>query len=188
MTRPRLVLGALLLIPALVAGQSLVWVFSYYPHATKATFYPTNDVQAYLSSHLGHERFFGAFGAIYGSVETIHGLRQFHGHGFLEQPYGELADALPGQQFLPPPHPATIIRGELGGGAVARSPILDRAAGHRVPRAAGDDTLRRPASGHCGRCSGDAERGPSPHCAGAGDRSRAGHRRHPAHPRASPRH
>jgi hypothetical protein len=125
---PRWATVALVLVPVLVAGPALAWVVSYYPHSRRSTFYPTNDVQAYLSAHLGHERFFGAFGSIYGSVETIHGLRQFHGHGFMESAYGDLVDALPGRQFLDPPNPATLIRGETGGGAVARSPILDRAS------------------------------------------------------------
>ncbi len=128
--RRALVTAAVVLIPALVAGQALAWVLSYYPHSKRANFYPTNAVHDYLAAHLGHERFYGTAGAIYGSLETIHGLRQFHGHGFMEQEYGELADALPGRQFPPPPRPATIIVGESGDAAeaVAHSPILDRAS------------------------------------------------------------
>ena len=126
--RPRLVTVGLILIPLLIAGQGLAFVLTYYPHSRQDTFYPTNAVHDYLAQTLGHERFFGSSGAIYGSVETIHGLREFQGHGFMEQGYGDLVGALPGKQFLGPPSPATVIRGDPAGGATARSPILDRAS------------------------------------------------------------
>src|SRR6185369_14812589 len=108
----RLRIVALVVVPVLIAVQGLVWTFAYYPHSRHDNFYPTNAIHSYLAANLGHERFFGTAGTIYGSVETIHGLRQFSGHGFMDRAYGELADALPGKQFLDPPNPATSIRPE----------------------------------------------------------------------------
>jgi hypothetical protein len=109
----------------LVAGQALWWVRSYHPRTDRADFYPPNPSQAYLAQHLGHERYYGADGAIFGSVDVTARLRGYHGHGFIDRTYADLADTLPGQQFVVPP---TAIVSDAYGGAAATSPALDRAA------------------------------------------------------------
>ncbi len=113
------------LLPLLIAGQSLAWVANYYPRTDRDTFYPANPTQAYLAAHLGHERYYGADGAIFGSVDVTAELRSLHGHGLLDQRVAELAQALPGEQFAIPP---TAIVSPPVAGAAARSPVLDRAA------------------------------------------------------------
>jgi hypothetical protein len=109
----------------LVAGQALWWVRTYHPRTDRDAFYPTTPTQAYLAGHLGHERYFGADRAIYGSVDITARLRGFHGHGFIDHRWAELADTLPGRQFVVP---TTAILSDPAGGVAAMSPVLDRAA------------------------------------------------------------
>ncbi len=113
------------LLPLLIAGQSLAWVQSYYPRTDKDNFYPTTPTQTYLADHLGHDRYYGADGAIFGSVDVTADLRSFHGHGLLEQNFADLAESLPGEQFT---IPATAILSDAEGGLTAVSPMLDRSA------------------------------------------------------------
>jgi hypothetical protein len=123
--RHRLIrLGALTLIVALAAGQSLAWVWSYYPRTPVQNFYPTTPTQSFLAANLGHERYFGTNGAIYGSVDVTARLRSFHGHGLLELPYADLASTLPGLTW---DIPATAILSPPSEYS-ATSPMLDRAA------------------------------------------------------------
>jgi hypothetical protein len=109
----------------LVAGQALWFVRTYHPRTDRDTFYPTTPTQTYLAANLGHQRFYGADGAIFGSVDVTARLRSFHGHAFIQTTYGDLAAALPTEQFFVPP---TAIVSDPLGGAVAASPVLDRAA------------------------------------------------------------
>ena len=120
-------LGVTVLIPILVAGQALVWAKAELPRSAVRNFYPTTATHDYLAGHLGHQRYFGAAAASYGSVEAIHGLRGFGGHSFVQRSYAELVEALPGQQFWAPPKPATLVLATPDP-AVALSPILDRAS------------------------------------------------------------
>ncbi|HEX6871600.1 MAG TPA: hypothetical protein VF163_10935, partial [Micromonosporaceae bacterium] len=114
------------LLPVLVAGQGLWWVQSYYPRTDRSAFYPANPTQRYLAANLGHQRYFGADGAIFGSVDVTARLRSFHGHGFIEQGYADLAAAMPGKQFATPT--TAILSDTDDAPAVAVSPVLDRAA------------------------------------------------------------
>jgi hypothetical protein len=116
-------LGVATLIPVLVAAQALMLVRSYYPRTEPADFYPTTGAHAYLAGHLGHDRYYGANGAIYGNTDTIHQLRGLHGHSFADHALVELLEAMPGRQFDTPP---TYLNGTAARGAVPRSPILDR--------------------------------------------------------------
>jgi hypothetical protein len=118
---------AAVVLVVLIAGQALWWVRDFYPRTSRDTFYPTNPTQAFLADHLGHQRYYGVDGSVYGSVDAMIGLRGFNGHSFIDQGYADLAQALPGNQF---PHaPTTTITSppEDGAGA-ATSPVLDRAA------------------------------------------------------------
>jgi len=118
---------AAVVLIVLVAGQALWWVRDYYPRTDRTDFYPTNPTQAYLADHLGHQRFYGVDGSVYGSVDTMVGLRGFNGHSFIDQGYAELAQALPGDQF--PNAPTTTITSQATDAATtAVSPVLDRAA------------------------------------------------------------
>jgi type IV secretory pathway VirB2 component (pilin) len=113
-------------LPLLIAAQALWWVQTYHPRTDRETFYPRTPTQEYLAAHLGHERFFGADGAIFGSVDVTAHLRSYHGHGFIERGYASVADTLPGEQFL---SPTTAITADPDFAAkVAVSPVLDRAA------------------------------------------------------------
>ena len=109
----------------LVAGQALWFALTYHPRTPREQFYPTTPTQTYLAAHLGHERYYGADGAIFGSVDAIARLRSFHGHSFIQNTYGDLAETLPGEQFFAP---ATAVVSDPAGGAAAMSPMLDRAA------------------------------------------------------------
>jgi hypothetical protein len=113
------------LLPLLIAGQALAWVRSYYPRTDPANFYPTNPTQQYLAARLGHDRYYGADGAIFGSVDVTAGLRSFHGHGPIDTRFADLAETLPGEQFR---IPATAIISPPAAGLAAMSPMLDRAA------------------------------------------------------------
>jgi hypothetical protein len=113
------------LLPLLIAGQSLAWVESYYPRTDKNDFYPATPTQGYLAGHVGHNRYYGADGAIFGSVDMTVGLRSFHGHGLLDQRFADLVETLPGPQFSVP---ATAIISNPAAGLAAMSPMLDRAA------------------------------------------------------------
>jgi hypothetical protein len=112
-------------LPLLIAGQSLAWVQSYYPRTDQNNFYPTNPTQTYLADHLGHDRYYGADGAIFGSVDMTLGLRSFHGHGLVDTRFADLAETLPGEQFVVPP---TAIVSDPSDGLAAMSPMLDRSA------------------------------------------------------------
>lgn len=114
------------LLPVLAAGQALWWVSTYHPRTEKKNFYPSTPTQEYLAAHLGHERYFGADPAIFGSVDVTARLRSFHGHSFIDYRYAELADTLPGQQFQVPT--TAIMSRPQYASAVAVSPLLDRAA------------------------------------------------------------
>jgi hypothetical protein len=122
-TRPT---AAVVLI-VLVAGQALWWVRDYYPRTDRSDFYPTNPTQAYLADHLGHQRYYGVDGSVYGSVDAMLGLRGYNGHSFIDQGYAELAQALPGDQFPSAPTTAITSPADQAQGA-AVSPVLDRAA------------------------------------------------------------
>ncbi len=113
------------LLPLLIAGQSLAWVQSYYPRTDRKDFYPATPTQTFLAAHLDHDRFYGADGAIFGSVDVTAGLRSFHGHGLLDARFADLARTLPGDQFTIPP---TAIISEPAYGLAAMSPMLDRSA------------------------------------------------------------
>jgi hypothetical protein len=118
---------AAIVLVVLIAGQALWWVRDYYPRTDRGDFYPTNPTQTFLADHLGHQRYFGVDGSVYGSVDAMVGLRGFNGHSFIDQGYAELAQALPGDQF--PSAPTTAITSPVEDGAVAAgSPVLDRAA------------------------------------------------------------
>jgi hypothetical protein len=112
-------------LPLLIAGQSLAWVESYYPRTDKNDFYPATPTQTYLAAHLGHDRYYGADGAIFGSVDMTVGLRSFHGHGLLDSRFADLVQTLPGEQFSVP---ATAIISNPAAGLAAMSPMLDRSA------------------------------------------------------------
>jgi hypothetical protein len=112
-------------IVLLVAGQALWFARTYHPRTDREHFYPTTPTQTYLAAHLGHQRYYGADGAIFGSVDVTARLRSFHGHSMIWHTFADLAAALPGEQFFVPP---TAIISDPLGGVVARSPVLDRAA------------------------------------------------------------
>lgn len=122
--RARVLVAALL--PLLIAGQALWWVRSYYPRTDRNDFYPSNPTQQFLAANLGHQRYFGTDGAIFGSVDTTARLRSFDGHAFLDQSYAELAQSLPGEQFHIPA--TTITSDKEFAAGVAVNPVLDRAA------------------------------------------------------------
>lgn len=114
------------ILPILVAAQALAWVRTFYPRTDRQDFYPTNPTQEFLAAHLGHERYFGTDGAIFGSVDTTARLRSFDGHAFIDQGYAQLAQGMPGEQFH---SPTTTITSDKGfAAAVAVDPVLDRAA------------------------------------------------------------
>jgi hypothetical protein len=113
------------LVVVLVAGQALWFARTYHPRTPRQQFYPTTPTQTYLAAHLGHQRYYGADGAIFGSVDVTARLRGLHGHTFLQQTYADLVAALPAEQFFVPP---TAIVSDPLGGAAAVSPVLDRAA------------------------------------------------------------
>jgi hypothetical protein len=119
--------AAAVVLVLLVAGQALWWVQDYYPRTDMGNFYPTNPTQTYLADHLGHQRYYGTDGSVYGSVDAMAGLRGYNGHSFIDQGYAELAAAMPGDQF--PSAPTTTISSPAddSAGAVV-SPVLDRAA------------------------------------------------------------
>jgi hypothetical protein len=112
-------------LPILVAGQAIAFVGAYYPRTPRENFYPTTPTQEFLAAHLGHARYFGADGAIYGSVDVGARLRSLHGHGFIENGLAELVETLPGKQFS---NPSTAILSAPAGGAAVQSSVLDRAA------------------------------------------------------------
>jgi hypothetical protein len=118
--------AAAITLVVLIAGQALWWVAGYYPRTDKDDFYPTNPTQQYLAAHLGHQRFYGTDGSVYGSVDAMLGLRSYQGHSFIEQGYADLAQTLPGDQF--PNAPTTTIISPPDEGQAAASPVLDRAA------------------------------------------------------------
>jgi hypothetical protein len=86
-------------------------------------FYPMTNAARYLQTHLGHQRFYGATGAIYGGIEVPHRIRALQGHIYLDQRYAELLETMPGEQFDTPP---TYLNGDPVNGRVATSPVLDR--------------------------------------------------------------
>lgn len=120
----RLRWAALAVLPVLIAGQSLAFAVTYFPRTDKSEFYPTTPTQTYLAAHLGHERYFGADPAIYGSVDITYPLRSLQGHSFLQSSLADLVDTLPGQQFSVP---ATAIQSKASGVGTTSS-VLDRAA------------------------------------------------------------
>ncbi|MFC0532688.1 hypothetical protein [Phytohabitans kaempferiae] len=124
--RPALRVVIAAAIPMLVAVQALVWVRPYYPRTERENFYPVTDVHTYLAGHLGHERWFGSNNALFGGIHMQYKLRALHGHSFVDRRFAELLEAMPGQQFSPPPKPATYLRTEPLDGEPPTSPILDR--------------------------------------------------------------
>ncbi len=115
--------AAAVAIPALIAVQGLMLVRPYYPRSERFTFYPETQTHQYLAEHLGHQRFYGVNGAIFGGTDIIHGLRGLHAHSFLDSRFAELVEELPGKQLGTP---ATVLGGIFADGAVVRSPVLDR--------------------------------------------------------------
>ncbi|MFD0744049.1 YfhO family protein [Phytohabitans flavus] len=113
------------LIPLLIAVQALIWVRPYYPRTEKENFYPVTDVHTYLATHLDHERWFGSDNAVFGGIHMQYKLRALHGHSFVDTRFAELLEEMPGQQFRPPPKPATYLRTEPLDGSPPTSPILD---------------------------------------------------------------
>jgi hypothetical protein len=118
-------LTATAVIPLLVAGQALAFVSSYWPRTERENFYPSTPTQEFLAANLGHSRYYGADGAIYGSVDVAARIRSLHGHGFVDRSLAELVETLPGEQFTVPP---TAIVSDSYGGVAATRPVLDRAA------------------------------------------------------------
>jgi hypothetical protein len=114
------------LVPVLVAVQALIWVRPYYPRSQPEDFYPVTGVHTYLADHLGHSRWFGSNSALFGGIHMQHKLRALHGHSFVDAPFAELLEAMPGRQFSPPPKPATYLRTAALDGEPPTSPILDR--------------------------------------------------------------
>ncbi|MGH3656429.1 MAG: hypothetical protein ACRDUA_07200, partial [Micromonosporaceae bacterium] len=113
------------LIPVLVGAQALLFVVPYHPRTDPEHFYPMTNAARYLETHLGHQRFYGANGAIYGGIEVPHRIRALHGHIYLDRRLAELVETMPGMQFDTPP---TYLNGNPVGGKVARHPVLDRLA------------------------------------------------------------
>ncbi|GAA0249419.1 hypothetical protein [Cryptosporangium japonicum] len=117
------------LIPLVVAAQALLWVHNYWPRTPVENFYPVTDTHRYLEANLGHERFWGSTGAVLGGIHQLHRLRGLQGHSFVEARFAELLEALPGDQFSPPPKPATFLWPQpLNDGTSPTSPVLDRLA------------------------------------------------------------
>ncbi|MGH3662821.1 MAG: hypothetical protein ACRDTQ_13285 [Micromonosporaceae bacterium] len=111
------------LIPVLIAAQALLLAVPYHPRVEREHFFPITNAARYLQQHLGHERFYGATGAIYGGVEAVHRIRALHGHIYLDRRFAELLETMPGQQFDTPP---TYLNGNPADGRVATHPVLDR--------------------------------------------------------------
>jgi hypothetical protein len=113
---------ALGIIPVLIGVQALLWTVPYHPRVSRDHFYPMTDAARYLQTHLGHERFYGANGAIYGGIEVSHQLRALQGHMYLDKRYAELLETMPGEQFDTPP---TYLNGDPVQGQIATNPVLD---------------------------------------------------------------
>ncbi|MBO0867314.1 MAG: YfhO family protein [Micromonosporaceae bacterium] len=116
--------GAAAGVLLLVGTQALMLVRPYYPRGNPDLFYPETAAETYLAGHLAHERFVGG-SIVFNSVSAYRGLRSIQGHSFVDRRFGELIEALPGQQFDIPPTSPTI---DAADPAVYRSPILDRLA------------------------------------------------------------
>ncbi len=111
-------------IPVLVGVQALALAAAYHPRTDREHFYPMTNAAAYLEDNLGHERYFGASGAIYGGIEVPHRIRALHGHAYLDRRFSELVETMPGTQFDTPP---TYLNGTVDP-SIARHPVLDRLA------------------------------------------------------------
>jgi hypothetical protein len=110
------------LIPVLIGVQALMLAVPYHPRVDRDEFYPMTDAARYLQTHLGHDRYYGATGAIYGGIEVPHRIRALHGHIYLDKRYAELVETMPGEQFDTPP---TYLNGDPVKGEIATHPVLD---------------------------------------------------------------
>ncbi|GGM26485.1 YfhO family protein [Dactylosporangium sucinum] len=110
--------GALLLQ---IGGQAGWFVHEYWPHSSRATFYPVTDTHQYLADGLGHERFAAGGDALIMGTGTAYRLRSLNGHAFLQRSFAELLAAAPGTA-VPSPTYVTFDADV----AQATSTILDR--------------------------------------------------------------
>ncbi|WP_238013232.1 YfhO family protein [Dactylosporangium sp. AC04546] len=110
--------GALLLQ---IGGQAGWLVHQYWPHSSRATFYPVTDTHQYLADGLGHERFAAAGDALIMGTGAAYRLRSLNGHAFLDRSFAELLGAAPGTA-VPWPTYVTFDADV----AQATSTILDR--------------------------------------------------------------
>ena len=76
-------------------------------------------------ANLGHDRYYGADGAIYGSVDIAARLRSLHGHGFIEAVSPSWWRPCPASSS-PTPRPPSSARPPVV--SLPTSPVLDRAA------------------------------------------------------------
>jgi hypothetical protein len=108
-------------LPLGVAVQALTLVVPFAPRIDRETFYPTTDVQTFLSAHLGHERFAGTWDAMPMGADIVHGLRAVTGHAFIEQHFAALLRGMPQDPIVFETYINLYARPD-----VAQSPILDR--------------------------------------------------------------
>lgn len=113
--------AALLLIPLLVATESLAFLSVAWPRAAPQTPYFETETTNFLASELGSDRFASPNGVMFPSANAAYSLRSATGHAFQATSWRDvLAAASPDAPR--PPTLSMLSRGRT----TATSPVLDR--------------------------------------------------------------
>jgi hypothetical protein len=108
-------------LPLLLAWQSGSFASQFFPRSPVSTFYPVTDTQAYLSAHLGAQRYASTSTGMVFESNTAYRLRSVNGHNFMDESFATMMDAIPEGQI----NYETYIDFPENPGT-ATSPILDQ--------------------------------------------------------------
>lgn len=78
------------LLPALLVGQSVAFFRSVLPGDNPDDFYPVTNTHRFLASHLGNDRYDAAANTMYPATSLYYGLRTATGHQWNAEAWGDL--------------------------------------------------------------------------------------------------